>query len=158
MKKKIITALSAMVLVFALASCGIEIADNNGPDDQSLATVTDQNIIDMDLGASSYSMSPGSEDESYMNSVTKFKGKEFSGVAELWGTDFIGKSDVIVDLSTIDVDSGNFKLVAVLDDEIVHVFDNEEMNQTFELKDVKGYFAIRMAGETADFKFYMQIW
>jgi hypothetical protein len=158
MKTKIIAVMLAMVFMFGLTACGTEIADTNGPDDQSLATITDQNIIDLDLGASGYSMSPGSEDDDFMYEMTKFKGKEFSGATELWGTNYLGKSDVEVKLTNIQVTSGNFKLVAVLDDEIVHVFDNDEMNQMFRMDDINGYFSIRMAGETADFKIYMQVW
>ena len=158
MKKKFMALMLAVACVFAFTACGVEIPDNNGPDDDSLATITDEDIIERTMGASGYSMSPGPEEEDYMTSVTKFKGKEFSGVEEIYSTNFIGKSDIIVDLSTIQVTEGNFKLVATLDDEIVHVFDNEEMSQSFELRDVKGYFAIRMAGESANFKFYINVW
>lgn len=148
----------AMIFIFGFTACGVEISDTNGPDDYSLATITDENIINQDLGASGYSMTPASDSEDYMTSTTKFKGKEFSGVTELWGTNLLGKSDMTVELSTIQVDRGNFKLVATLDDEIVHVFDNEEMSQRFELEDSNDDFAIRMAGETADFKFYISVW
>lgn len=158
MKKKLIAILLTLGCVFALTACGLEIPDENGPEDYSLATITEENLIQMDLGASAYSTSPGSDEDDYMYKLTKVKGKEFSGVVELWGTNLLGKSDQTVDLSTIQVDSGNFQLVATLDDEIVHVFDNEEMSQTYELRDANGYFAIRMAGETADFKFFIRVW
>lgn len=158
MKKKLLSVLLALVFVLGFTACGVEIADSNGPDDTSLATITDENIINQDLGASSYSMSPGSESEEYLTKVTKFKGSEFSGVAELYGTNYLGKSDVSIDVSSLAVKSGNFRLVVLLDDEIVYEFDDEGLMETCELKDINGYMSIRMAGETADFKFWMQVW
>ncbi len=156
--KKIICILLVLMFALTITGCGVEIADENGPDDTSLATITEENIINLDLGAAGYSMSPGSDDENYMTTLTKFKGKEFSGVADLYTTNYIGKSDVTIDLTTIQVDSGNFLVCVVLDDEIVYEFNNEDMMQTCELKDIKGTLSVRIAGETAEFKTYLQVW
>ena len=157
MKKKFFALLLALVLMLGFSACGVEIADTNGPDDYSLAIITEENIINQDLGASAYSMSPGSEDENYMTELTKFKGKEFSGVAQLYMTNYIGKSDVIVDVSNLTVNCGNFALFVLLDGEIVHEFKAGELMETFELRDIKGTFEIVMAGETADFKFWAEV-
>ena len=157
MKKKFFALLLALVLMLGFTACGVEIADTNGPDDYSLAIITEENIINQDLGASAYSMSPGSEDENYMTELTKFKGKEFSGVAQLYMTNYIGKSDVIVDVSNLTVNCGNFALFVLLDGEIVHEFKAGELMETFELRDIKGTFEIVMAGETADFKFWAAV-
>ena len=156
--KKVLGLIMALGFAVMAAGCGVEIADTNGPDDYSLATITEENIINQDMGASSYSMSPGSEDEEYMVKSTKFKGKEFSGVAQLYMTNYIGKSDVTVDVSNLTVNSGNFALYAVLDGEIVHEFKNGELMETFELKDINGTFELVIAGETADFKFWANVW
>lgn len=158
MKKKIIAIMLALVFVFGFTACGVEIADTNGPDDYSLATITDENIINKDLGASGYSMSPGSDSEEYMTTTTKFKGSEFSGVAELWGTNLLGKSDITIDVSSFVINEGNFRLMVLLDDEIVYEFNPDELMETCELRDVNGYVALVMAGETADFKFYAYAW
>ena len=155
--KKILCLIMALGFAVLAAGCGPEIADTNGPDDYSLATITEENVINQDLGCSSYTMSPGSEDENYLVETTKFKGKEFSGVAQIYMTNFIGKSDVYVDVSNLAVDSGNFALYAVLDGEIVHEFKIGELMETFELKDINGTFELVMAGETADFKFWMNM-
>ena len=157
MKKKILCLIMALGFAVLAAGCGVEIADTNGPDDYSLATITEENIANQDLGCSSYTMSPGSEDENYLVETTKFKGKEFSGVTQIYMTNFIGKSDVCVDVSNLSVDSGNFALYAVLDGEIVHEFKIGELMETFELKDINGTFELVMAGETADFKFWMNM-
>lgn len=156
--KKVLCLIMALGLAVMSLGCGVEIADSNGLDDYTLAEITEENIINQDLGASSYSMSPGSEDDDYMTSTTKFKGKEFSGVAQLYMTNYIGKSDVSIDVSNLTVDSGNFALMVLLDGEIVHEFKHGELMETFEMKDIKGTFEIVMAGETADFKFWIQVW
>lgn len=157
MKKIILCLLLAMISVFSITACGIEIADSNGADDFSLAEITDENIINMDLGASGYSQSSYNEDGNNLEELTKFKAKSFSGVAEIYSTNLILKSDLVFDISTIQVDSGNFRLMVLVDDEIVHEFDLEEMSQSYELKDTKGAVSVRMAGESDKFKFYIQV-
>ncbi len=156
--KKLLCLIMALGFAVLSAGCGTEIADTNGPDDYSLATITEENIINQDLGSSSYSMSPGSDDESYLVETTKFKGKEFSGVTQIYMTNFIGKSDVNVDVSNLTVDSGNFALYAILDGEIVHEFKIGELMETFEMDDINGTFELVFAGETADFKFWANVW
>ena len=156
--KKILCLIMALGFAIMAAGCGVEIADTNGPDDYSLTTITEDNIANQDLGASSYSMSPGSDDENYMVKTTKFKGSEFSGVAQIYMTNLVGKSDIAVDVSNLTVDSGNFALYALLDGKIVHEFKIGELMETFEMKDIKGTFEIVMAGETADFKFWANVW
>ena len=156
--KKVLCIIFVLVFAVALTGCGVEIADTNGPDDTSLATITEENIINMDMGGGSYSMSPSSEDENYMTTSTTFKGKEYSGVTEIYSENYIGKSDFMMDVSFINVKEGNFKLVVVLDDEIVHEFDNTIDSQTCELRDIKGYLSVRIVGETANFKMSAQAW
>ena len=156
--RKLAALILTLILALSLVGCGVEIPDENGPDNFNLATITVDNIVNMDLGCSSYSMSPGSDDDNYMVKATKIKGKEFSGVDELYSTNLLGKSDVTVYLDNISVESGNFKILVLLDDEIVHEFNNQEMLQECELKDVNGHFSVRIAGETANFKCWMQIW
>lgn len=156
--KKILCLVLALAFAFCTVGCGVEIEDANGPDDFSLTEITDDNIINLDLGASSYSQSPSSEDTADLSKVTKFKSNSFSGVAEIYGKNLIGKSDLTIDVTSIQVDEGNFRLLVLLDDQIVHEFDLEEMNQTYELRDVSGNVSVRMAGESANFKFSIRVW
>lgn len=155
--KKVLCLILALVFSLSLTACGPEIEDTNGADDFSLNTITEQNIIDMDLGSSAYSTSPADEDLD-LSEMTKFKAKNFSGVAEIYTANFILKSDVTFDMGTIQVDQGNFRLMVLIDDEIVHDFDLEEMGQSFELRDIKGTVSVRMAGESAAFKFFIEAW
>ena len=158
MMKKIIFMILVLGFAVFAAGCGTEIADTNGPDDYSLAEITEENIISQDMGCSSYSMSPGSESDDYLTTMTKFKGKEFSGVAQLYMTNYIVKSDFGIDVNTLSVDSGNFGLYVLLDGEIVHEFKNNELTETFEMENVKGTMELVMAGESADFKVWIEIW
>lgn len=154
--KKILCLILAMAFALVGTGCGPEIADTNGPDDYSLAEITEENIIKQDIGASAYSRSPGEEENDDLTEVTKFKGKEFSGVASIFLTNYIWASSVEINVSTFSVESGNFALVVLLDGEIVHEFNpEEELEETFTMDDVKGTLEIVMAGESADFKFWI---
>ena len=150
--KKLTCLLFSILLVMSLTACGVEIEDTNGDDDYSLATITEENILKLDLGGSSYSTS-GDD----ITTGQKYSSKNFSGVVEIYTISLLGKSDIEIDLASIFVKKGNFKLVVVVDDEIVHEFDNEEMMQTFRLDDISGDVSIRMAGESASFEFYIQV-
>lgn len=150
--KKLIVFLLTVSFMLSLTACGIEIEDTNGPDDYSLETITDENIINMDLGASG---SAASSDDA--SQVVKYSSKNFSGVEEICSVNRITASEVIIDLSTIMVKEGNFRLVVVYNDEIVHDFDLEEMSQQFKLEDVEGNVSVRIAGESASYEFYLSI-
>ena len=151
--KMFLCLMMIVLAVFGAAGCGsVAIEDTNGADDFSLTTITDENIIKQDIGCSAYS-SPAEEDAG----IGKYKGNDFSGVAELYTINLIGKSDLTINVSTIQVDEGNFRLMVLQDDEIIYEFDLEEMDQTFALRDTNGTVSVKMAGESADFIFYMEI-
>lgn len=59
--------------------------------------------------------------------------------------------EITVDFAA--VEEGNFRMVLVVDDEIVHEFALNELTQTYVLEDVSGYVALRIAGESANFTF-----
>lgn len=154
--KKLLYVICVLGLLFSVTACGVEIEDTNGADDYSLATITEDNIINMDLGASGYSISPGADEQENLSELTTIKGKSFSGVAEIYSTNFIMKSDLCIYIGTMNVKEGNFKLMVLVNDEIVHEFELDEFNETYTLEDVKGYVSIRMAGESANFKYEIQ--
>ena len=81
----------------------------------------------------------------------------FSGVYDVLWTNYLGKSDIMLDLTALTVTEGNFKACLVLDDEIVGVipFNQEDPFYTFRLDDVNGTFYLRLAGESAAFQFNM---
>lgn len=100
--KRLLVFLLTVSFMLSLTACGIEIEDTNGPDDYSLETITDENIINMDLGASG---SAASSDDA--SQVVKYSSKNFSGVEEICFVNRIMASEVVIDLSTIMVKEGN---------------------------------------------------
>ena len=73
-------------------------------------------------------------------------------------TDTITRS--VADHIGYDMASGaqSSEFMVLLDDKIVHEFNHEDLLQSYELRDVNGYVSVRMAGESAAFKYYIQVW
>lgn len=150
--KKLISMLLIALMVVCVCGCGVTIEDNNGADNYELATLTEDNIIKMDTGASSYKSSTSGN-----SSYTKYSSKDFSGVEEIYTSTYTN-SDVIIDLVDYKIDGGNFKLVVVCDDEIIHTFEPTDTADICTLKDISGALSVRMAGESAAFEFKIDIW
>lgn len=150
--KKVLLGIASVALVVVCAiwflSDGLEhIEDTNGADNFSLQTITDDNIINMDIGALDYK-----ESKDIITNTTTYSSNKFTGVAEIYGTNMVGNRFEIT-VNHARVDSGNFKIVLLEDDEIVHEFKLNELTQTFTLENPSGYIALRIAGESADFQF-----
>ena len=148
--KKILCLLFVLIMTMAFTGCGLEIADENGPDDSSLVSVTDDDIVDMEIGFSSYDHSPPDDTPEYMNEPTNFESSQFSGVIEVYNRDLDVDSVKII-LGSHNLSSGNLCVSVLLDNEIIYKFNNEEYNQEFSLDNVEGNMSIRIAGESADF-------
>lgn len=157
MKKVLCLILAAGFAVFA-AGCGTEYEDTNGPDDYRLTQITDENIVNLDVGASNYTQKPGSDTSDNLSRVTEFKSKNFNGVAEIYRSWLVGKSDLTIDVTNLQVDSGNYALFVVQDGKIIYEFPVNEMLQTYELRDTNGDISIVMAGESADFYMSIEVW
>lgn len=144
----IVVAALVAVAVFWIFGSDIEhIEDTNGAENFELQTITDDNIINMDIGALNYKKSAG-----IITNTTTYSSDKFTGVAEIYGINMVGnRFDITINHAR--VDSGNFKIVLLEDDEIVHEFKLNELTQTFTLENPSGYIALRIAGESADFQF-----
>lgn len=153
-KMKAIICLLSAVLLSGCTSLTKHIEDTNGSDDYSLAVITDANIVNKDLGALNISTSMSSFNNDVLNitSGVKVKSKKFSGVYEVMYGNFMFNSDVIMDLVSIDVKSGNFKACVVYDDKIIHTYDNNSTLLEYTAYDINGYLALIIAGESADFE------
>ncbi len=151
MIKKLLTGIGIVVfvVVFAimmLTSPEIEhIEDTNGPDIYTLHTITDSNIIERNIGAKGLTKITDNK-----TGQQEFKSKKFTGVEEIYGVNIEARS-IDITITNLQVHSGNFKAVLLLNDEIVHEFRVNEMMETFTLENAKGYLSIRIAGESADF-------
>lgn len=149
--KKIFTFIGvvAFIAVFALWMLGSDlehIEDTNGPDIYKLQQINDSNIIKMDMGALNVTQA-----EELFNNLPTFKSKKFTGVYELYKTNLVGNRFDITLYNTT-VNAGNFRVVLVYNDEIVHEFKLNELSETYTLENPKGTVALRIAGESADFK------
>ncbi len=122
------------------------IADTNGEDNYALQTITDENIINMDIG------NAGMWEKT--NKVTKIKtysSEKFSGVYEVYNTNFWGET-FQVKVDNFKLNSGNAKYVLLVNGEIVHEFIPNQSNQVYKIKATEGNISLRIAGESADFE------
>lgn len=149
----IICIAAAVFVIVSMINDGCEhIEDTNGPDDYSLQTITDENICKLDMSSMGIT-----ESTSTFSVGTKYSSSKFSGVYELYNTNYIFSSDATISIYDLSVTKGNFKLVVVVDDEIVHEFSLTEPNQEYIVRDVKGNVSVRVAGECAAFKFRLDV-
>lgn len=151
--KKIFTLIFAVALIVVAVIWFMDsdlehIPDTNGPDDFSLQTITDENIINRDMGA----LNVGKKKGLLTGDTVTYASKKFTGVYEVFGENIItNRYEITVNHAR--VDAGNFKMVLLVNDEIVHEFTLNELTQTFVLENVKGTVSLRIAGESADFQF-----
>lgn len=123
------------------------IEDTNGPEDYTLTTITDENIIKQDMGALNVSKSTG-----LLNDGVTFKSDKFTGVYRVFQTNFFFDSDFLMDVAGFWVNSGNFRMCIVNDGKIIATVE-PGMFATCELSDLYGSFELVIAGESADFEF-----
>ena len=142
-------------ICFTLIGCGITYEDTNGEDDFSLQTITDENIVNLELGSSGLKYSKQSIGNLIFTS--EYSSKNFNGVAELYSTDFLLPSDISVDIGYLNVTSGNFKLAVINNNEIIQEIPINTFNETFSFEDLKGSFAVHIVGESAAFELSIQI-
>lgn len=148
--KKIIAAVGAVVLIAVCAlwffNSDLEhIEDTNGAENYALQTITDENIIKRDVGAMGLKIST----DAITNTKT-YSSEKFTGVEEIYGTNIWGNR-LEITINHTRVDSGNFKIVLLEGEKIVHEFALNELSQSYVLENPNGYISLRIAGESADF-------
>ena len=156
MKKLLILPVLLLVgiaLFWLFGTAPEPIEDTNGPDNYNLQVLNDFDIINGDMG-----MTGGiSVKHDLIGSGITISSKGFAGVYDVLWANYLGKSDITLDLTTLTVTEGNFKAVLLLDDEIIEVipFNQEDPFYAFRLDDVNGHFVLRLAGESAAFEFHI---
>lgn len=125
------------------------IEDTNGADVFELQKITDENIINRDMGA----LNVGVKTNKITNNV-EISSDKFTGVYEVVYSNLLGKSDFVFELIDFRVNSGNFKMVVVHDDKIVATITPDNYD-TFVLEDINGTVSVVIAGESADFSMRM---
>lgn len=154
--KKIIAVLMVCAICVTLSGCGTTYEDTNGDDVFTLQTITDKNIIFLETGASGLAYTESKLGDSVTSS--EYSSKNFNGVSQIFLTNFITESDIRVYIGHMEVNSGNFKLVAINDDKIIKEFPLDSFNEEFLFEDIKGTFSIHIAGESANFEFYIDVY
>ena len=137
----------AVFAIWMLQSDLEHIEDTNGTDNYALQQITDSNIINMDVGALNLV-----EAKELFNNLPTFRSDKYTGVSEIYLDNLIANRFEITLYNTT-VRSGNFRIVLVYNDEIVHEFKLNELMQTYTLENPKGTVSLRIAGESADFEF-----
>ena len=113
--KKLFALLLTALLVLSLTACGsAKIEDTNGPDNFALNTITDQNILKLDLPSAGSGIKIGG----LLSKTAEFSGKDFSGVVEILWTDMLA-GDFVLDLMDFAVTGGNFRMVVINEGKIV---------------------------------------
>ena len=153
--KRILQMILVLGMCFALVGCGEEYEDTNGDENFKLQTITTENIINRDIGSSGITY-----EELSVGDVTstEYKSKNFNGVEQIYQTNFIGKSDIQVYIGHMNVKSGNFKLAIINDGKIIDEIPLDAFGDTFLYEDLKGEFAIHVAGESAAFDFHIEVY
>lgn len=152
-KKASLLAAGIMAAFCLLAGCSFlgsdleHIEDTNGAEDYSLAVITEEDIIKQEMGALNIKMSTG-----LLNDGITFSSKKFTGVYQIFVTNFFFDSDFRMDVTGFYVNGGNFQMSLVNNDELVAVVE-PDMFAECQLSDLNGSFSLVIAGESADFEF-----
>lgn len=134
------------------------IADANGPDDFTLATLTEADLLAKDLtctGGPNYSAGhialPGGWE---LSSGVKLSADKFSGITDILWTDYILPSDFSLDLEHFTVEGGNFRMMVINDGKIIADIEPGD-NISIVIEDLTGPTCVRIAGESAAFTIVM---
>lgn len=153
--RKFIAILLVTCICLTIGGCGTTYEDTNGADNFELQTITDENIIHLETGASGLAYK---ESNLGLLHSSEYYSKNFNGVEQIYLTNFVGASDIYVYIGHMNVESGNFRLVVINDDKIIHEFDLDTFGEEFLFEDLTGTFSIHVAGESAKFDFYIDIY
>lgn len=144
----LIAAAAALCLIWLFEGSIQPIADTNGPDDFSLQEITEDAIRRCDVG----SVGGPSQQWDSLTQTTTYSADSYTGVSEIYGENLV-TNQLEITVNHAAVTRGNFRLVLLVNDEIVHDFALNELTQTYTLENVAGYVALRIAGESAAFQF-----
>ncbi len=157
--KNVLWKVFAIIMVFTCTVLFLlddtePIEDTNGADNYTLQAITDQNIIQQDMG-----MVGGIKThKNLIGDAITISSDGFTGVYEVLYDNYVLPSDFHLQLTNLTVTGGNFKAVIVHDDKIVEELEfNSEDNLFIDylLEDVTGTVSLRLAGESAAFSFSM---
>ena len=159
--KKILWTLFAIAMVaagicfFVLGERMEEhIPDTNGPDNDSLAVITQEQIEAGDrLSKGGLTTTTKKPLLGLSDPVTVYSCKEFSGVYMLYTTGLLS-GDFSFEIYDFEVTAGNFQIVIVCEDKVVGTVDPGESAVHYVLEDSPaGTYEVLLVGESANFTF-----
>ena len=134
------------------------IEDANGPDDHSLATLTEADILAKSLtctGGPNRSTGrltlPGGWT---ISDGVELSAKKFSGVTDILWADYILPSDFSLNLDHFSVTGGNFRMMVINEGKIIAEIEPGD-DVDILIEDITGYTTVRIAGESAAFSIAM---
>ena len=153
--KKIIQMLCVCFLVLGLTACGETIEDTNGENNTALNAITKEEILDNSISASGLGYT-----ESEFMGITSFEyqAKKFNGVEEVFRESYLFASGVSVDVSYIELESGNFRMYVIHEGKILKEIEPGVFNESYLFEDIEGEFYIRVAGESAKVEFNFNVY
>lgn len=165
--RKIKDALFAFLIIVAVAAGFIfsnvngmdHIEDANGPDDTSLAVITEAEITEEDVHSSIGGPNTKKSKFSILGFTTRsgttYFSKQFSGIYGLETWNLFADSDLFFDLHEYEVTGGNFLMCIVHDNQIIATIEPTEDGMVqFLLEDVEeGIYDLYIVGESAAFQF-----
>lgn len=153
--RKIIQILCTCFLVLSLSACGEAIEDTNGENNTSLNTITKEEILSNSITSSGLGYS-----ESNTMGITSFEyqDKNFNGVEEVFRESYLFSSGVSVDVSYIELESGNFRMYVIHEGKILKEIEPGVFNESYLFEDIEGEFYIRVAGESAKVEFNFNVY
>ena len=155
MKKKIggllAVVLAIVAVVWFMRTDISHIEDTNGAEDVSLQTITEENIVKLDIGGLG---GPEISRNVLTGDTVTFSAEKFTGAYEILYDNFILPSDFVLNLYAYEIQGGNFQLVVVHNDKVIDVLQ-PGLTVEYRLEDVTGTVSLRIAGESAAFRFDM---
>lgn len=156
--KVFIVAAVVVSLILCFTNKMEHIEDTNGPDDMSLAVITEADILEADMGSVG---GPHTEvtRRKFLGitttSQTTYFSKQYSGIYLLDSWNLFANSDLFFNLYDFEVTGGNFLMCVVHDDQIIATVEPTQKGDVqFLLEDVEdGAYYLYVVGESAAFEF-----
>ena len=139
--KKILSIFTLLALLLSLASCS-HIEDTNGPDDYSLVSLTDEDILAKERVIKRLSKRSSNGD------TTTYEVKRISGVEDILVFSADRNELLTLDV-TVTATEGNLKVALIHSDEIIETIPINGGEHTVKIENFEGRFYLRLAAESA---------
>ena len=149
-------ALVVVGAIWLFAGTQLEhIEDTNGADNYSLQTITEQDVVEHNMGTKGSVNKRETRFGNISNGI-KYSSKKFTGVHRLYTATIIEGSDIYVSLAGFEIREGNFACYIVFDGEVVGKIEPDDFaTAEFIIENVEKTASLEyfIAGESASFEF-----